>query len=514
MDTQVILYKLQKYQDKLAQNASDQTDKKELYQRKIEFYVNQLGGKPRVTGLPGEQIEGLGEYINPLYRGPEPPALPPPRSNSAASGSAPRSLSPVGWITNNFNRLSRRGFQSISQQPAQGQQASPPPRPPAYQQPPPQAPAYEEEEPLPQPPKQSGPQPSQSISSQQHVVYQPAEQILLEQQRKAEERRLLNQSMYSEVLKPIQRSVTYATLRQQVPQVPQVSQVPPVPQVQHNVTYTENLTFGQSSKSLFFDLQTLFILDDNNNIKDMSQINNNACKTLIRLLKYNHKVFILTNKDCTIVTQSIMEELTKHLTIHDHINSTVNLNGICNEINILLSSRKYQIIVYGAIINIQTGKKSLSPVICEKNVRQQSEFKLFNTINKEYVFKLFNTINKEYIDNYTIKGSERRIINLTDSFNNICSINNYTYNQNYNPFDNPNMKIFFILHAIGNYKLDNNIYLFDYHYEIINLVDNLYKSSTYNNHVIQNRTSLAIIRNQTQQDNNIGIIMSTILSTH
>ena len=45
MDTQVILYKIQKYQHKLNQITLDQTDKKELYQRKIDFYVNQLRGE-------------------------------------------------------------------------------------------------------------------------------------------------------------------------------------------------------------------------------------------------------------------------------------------------------------------------------------------------------------------------------------------------------------------------------------------------------------------------------------
>ena len=39
MDTQVILYKLQKYQDKLAQNASNV-----IYQQKFAFYLNELKG--------------------------------------------------------------------------------------------------------------------------------------------------------------------------------------------------------------------------------------------------------------------------------------------------------------------------------------------------------------------------------------------------------------------------------------------------------------------------------------
>ena len=39
METELILYKLQKYQDKLAENSQNV-----IYQQKIKFYLNELEG--------------------------------------------------------------------------------------------------------------------------------------------------------------------------------------------------------------------------------------------------------------------------------------------------------------------------------------------------------------------------------------------------------------------------------------------------------------------------------------
>ncbi len=44
METELILYKLQKYQDKLAENKFSQNSQNVIYQQKIKFYLNELEG--------------------------------------------------------------------------------------------------------------------------------------------------------------------------------------------------------------------------------------------------------------------------------------------------------------------------------------------------------------------------------------------------------------------------------------------------------------------------------------